>query len=243
MLGTEAASRAHPRSRGENAMWIGGGQNFGGSSPLTRGKLENGRTYRVVVGLIPAHAGKTCSSCGGGVWLGAHPRSRGENGFCDALVQGLSGSSPLTRGKHDAGQGRQRDRGLIPAHAGKTSCIRSMGTDGWAHPRSRGENASQVVGLDGIRGSSPLTRGKPEPSKPSAIGSGLIPAHAGKTGRTPRGASPSRAHPRSRGENGERSVAENTARGSSPLTRGKHRELAPVVLRGGLIPAHAGKTR
>ena len=31
-------SRAHPRSRGENAMWIGGGQNFGGSSPLTRGK-------------------------------------------------------------------------------------------------------------------------------------------------------------------------------------------------------------
>ena len=51
------------------------------------------------------------------------------------------GSSPLTRGKHEATDlGRERP-GLIPAHAGKT--------DGWtwnvsriaAHPRSRGENS------------------------------------------------------------------------------------------------------
>ena len=58
--GPEAVRHAaHPRSRGENAMWIGGGQNFGGSSPLTRGKHVGGVPLRTQARLIPAHAGKT----------------------------------------------------------------------------------------------------------------------------------------------------------------------------------------
>ena len=51
--------RAHPRSRGENAV----ARNFSihrlGSSPLTRGKLAGGNAETFKSGLIPAHAGKT----------------------------------------------------------------------------------------------------------------------------------------------------------------------------------------
>ena len=72
---------------------------------------------------------------------------------------------------------------------------------------------------------------------------GLIPAHAGKTqvdnARTPR----YRAHPRSRGENCVMHYAISFSVGSSPLTRGKLNEVKCCELLGGLIPAHAGKTR
>ena len=71
------------------------------------------------------------------------------------------------------------------------------------------------------RGSSPLTRGKLAADEGLASHKRLIPAHAGKT-RCPRPpASPSAAHPRSRGENfPDRDVA-TAVSGSSPLTRGK----------------------
>ena len=71
----------------------------GGSSPLTRGKLIPGGLDRVVEGLIPAHAGKTCTKFASSPVTAAHPRSRGEN--IDGFVSGIksAGSSPLTRGK------------------------------------------------------------------------------------------------------------------------------------------------
>ena len=55
------ASRAHPRSRGENVAAWTEEERADGSSPLTRGKLS--RTSSIVrkPGLIPAHAGKTHS--------------------------------------------------------------------------------------------------------------------------------------------------------------------------------------
>ena len=92
-------------------------------------------------------------------------------------------------------------------------------------------------------GSSPLTRGKRHFQALNNLVLRLIPAHAGKTGRGT-AADPCRAaHPRSRGENGVVSPPLPVFDGSSPLTRGK--QLAPVtsVIGGGLIPAHAGKTR
>ena len=73
--------------------------------------------------------------------------------------------------------------------------------------------------------------------------SGLIPAHAGKTSRTKRGARPRRAHPRSRGENGAQKRDGDRPRGSSPLTRGKREITAQEFNQARLIPAHAGKTR
>ena len=70
-------------------------------------------------------------------------------------------------------------------------------------------------------GSSPLTRGKQLAEADKRIHHGLIPAHAGKTGRETLGETPSRAHPRSRGENTRSRSGEPAPIGSSPLTRGK----------------------
>ena len=51
------------------------------------------------------------------------------------------------------------------------------------------------------------------------------------------------AHPRSRGENLRSCRPGSKHPGSSPLTRGKRQVCAGGDLVGGLIPAHAGKTR
>ena len=71
---------------------------------------------------------------------------------------------------------------------------------------------------------------------------GLIPAHAGKTERWCPLNSTLRAHPRSRGENGQPVVDLIINVGSSPLTRGKRLDRSDHGTDSGLIPAHAGKT-
>ena len=52
------------------------------------------------MGLIPAHAGKTVVTLPTGRASPAHPRSRGENLVAAVDTTPLTGSSPLTRGKH-----------------------------------------------------------------------------------------------------------------------------------------------
>ena len=100
-------TRAHPRSRGENAGGISGVLKSAGSSPLTRGKRRKDRLRLARLGLIPAHAGKTpcCTSPQHAAW--AHPRSRGENSIWPGGITKAAGSSPLTRGKRI---GRRRIR-------------------------------------------------------------------------------------------------------------------------------------
>ena len=94
-----ASSQAHPRSRGENGDLFAGAPTVEGSSPLTRGKLGVRLSAERVVGLIPAHAGKTCARARFSDVPRAHPRSRGENHFEYAAPETIKGSSPLTRGK------------------------------------------------------------------------------------------------------------------------------------------------
>ena len=235
-------STAHPRSRGENAREMTGLTQVQGSSPLTRGKLGEGRGGPGCQRLIPAHAGKTraWSWCR---WSpAAHPRSRGENLGDDDARQGEAGSSPLTRGKLQGRTCVRRSVRLIPAHAGKTKDVSVIAPTTRAHPRSRGENlATFALGL-GVGGSSPLTRGKRHVRPVVGPWGGLIPAHAGKTGVGIVEVVGAGAHPRSRGENidGQRETAEDW--GSSPLTRGKQRLHRAAHHYSGLIPAHAGKT-
>ena len=91
--------RAHPRSRGENLYMPRVNFSTPGSSPLTRGKPMVPAANRLASGLIPAHAGKTCSTAMCGIAFRAHPRSRGENLIGVAADLSAQGSSPLTRGK------------------------------------------------------------------------------------------------------------------------------------------------
>ena len=172
-----------------------------GSSPLTRGKRDDRTVLAAAHGLIPAHAGKTQPSRSSTIPTAAHPRSRGEN--CWRMIASYlqAGSSPLTRGKRVLFDGVGEGRGLIPAHAGKTS--------------------SAVPSATPTTGSSPLTRGKLGSWTVDRDGTGLIPAHAGKTSVVSSWPQHRGAHPRSRGENSLGEWAERQPRGSSPLTRGK----------------------
>ena len=217
-----ASCRAHPRSRGENFSDPAMNARSAGSSPLTRGKLRVQRRAETLLGLIPAHAGKTTQDRHASPHGWAHPRSRGENSRRSRRCVRVWGSSPLTRGKHERERRGLLRFGLIPAHAGKTPyhCPRHCCA----------------------AGSSPLTRGKLSDRVGGRPRDGLIPAHAGKTRRSRSARAARPAHPRSRGENegeGHRLVRR---RGSSPLTRGKrqHHHRRPRDRR--LIPAHAGKT-
>ena len=135
-----------------------------------------------------------------------------------------------------------KDRGLIPAHAGKTTKGPRSSASSWAHPRSRGENFSHSQNRQQPLGSSPLTRGKLKRGQCFNSGGGLIPAHAGKTPDRRSGRRPGRAHPRSRGENAKKFMLATPVSGSSPLTRGKPTLYDAPYQPSGLIPAHAGKT-
>ena len=213
---------AHPRSRGENrwtARCLASGR---GSSPLTRGKHHHIQRPAESTGLIPAHAGKTCSHRSRTPIHRAHPRSRGEN-------------------PHAGAPALPRDR-LIPAHAGKTDGLRVVQPRAWAHPRSRGENCASNVERKPSWGSSPLTRGKRRQSAAQQPPSGLIPAHAGKTFSRRAGGHHTPAHPRSRGENTSSFFGSADTLGSSPLTRGKLLRRPGTRRTPRLIPAHAGKT-
>ena len=111
-----------------------------------------------------------------------------------------------------------------------------------AHPRSRGENPLGTLRAFRMRGSSPLTRGKPRLGEPALPHPRLIPAHAGKTQFTSAISATRRAHPRSRGENLQGTPKKPVNGGSSPLTRGKPVIGAGLKYSPRLIPAHAGKT-
>ena len=220
-------SWAHPRSRGENASIDAKAAELGGSSPLTRGKRGLGGVPGVVDRLIPAHAGKTARPCARLIRWRAHPRSRGENIQTSSQTVKTSGSSPLTREKRRAGCIDGLVQRLIPAHAGKTDAARPERERAGAHPRSRGENTRASGASPQSAGSSPLTRGKRKGLTPPADVVRLIPAHAGKTLFLCPPGGEHGAHPRSRGENRERLCDGGLHGGSSPLTRGKHRDAHP----------------
>ena len=236
------AGPAHPRSRGENFLFLGTLWWNCGSSPLTRGKLRRDEVQLVREGLIPAHAGKTDRPRRQGERPAAHPRSRGENCVVLRAARFSPGSSPLTRGKLTFPIMTKGGGGLIPAHAGKTVALASSQFAKKAHPRSRGENRPPKMRIPFSPGSSPLTRGKLAIAMVFGSLMRLIPAHAGKTVRARTAQVLRAAHPRSRGENDGGFAWKAGFPGSSPLTRGKRRARRPKVRVSRLIPAHAGKT-
>nr|EEI14212.1 hypothetical protein HMPREF0276_1791 [Corynebacterium accolens ATCC 49725] len=73
----------------------------------------------------------------------AHPRSRGEHQALYAICCAHFGSSPLTRGARTSSDHRGLPGRLIPAHAGSTGDYPPEVLGCWAHPRSRGEHASE----------------------------------------------------------------------------------------------------
>ena len=69
-----------------------------GSSPHTRGALDEARFHHVVGGIIPAYAGSTLADAGLAWCAGDHPRIRGEHAKQALNTVYGKGSSPHTRG-------------------------------------------------------------------------------------------------------------------------------------------------
>ena len=182
-----ASRPAHPHSRRENRPMTIVRPIHTDSSPLTRGKRIRLASTRSHFRLIPAHAGKTLTRRPSRSRARAHPRSLGENHARRCQPHAPSGSSPLTRGKHDGPHRSIRRIRLIPAHAGKTILATYRLLPIRAHPRSLGENTMVRTEASAEFGSSPLTRGKLDPAFETSAESRLIPAHAGKTWGCPAG--------------------------------------------------------
>ena len=154
----------------------------------------------------------------------------------------VSGSSPLARGTRRLLACCIARHRLIPARAGNTRTPATTSPGITAHPRSRGEHATELARLNGKRGSSPLARGTLSRRLRALLTLWLIPARAGNTFMRRHTLVPPAAHPRSRGEHVFGARTWCARRGSSPLARGTHTH----SLRGNrecrLIPARAGNT-
>ena len=213
-----------------------------GSSPRVRGKLLGPGVEDAEIGLIPACAGKTRRGRGPWWCRWAHPRVCGENVIAEEAQVDAAGSSPRVRGKLPAHELNAAGQRLIPACAGKTAFTTSRWSSSRAHPRVCGENSRLARDIDIPLGSSPRVRGKRRTRSAWSASMRLIPACAGKTGRTVTTRARPPAHPRVCGENVSRWTSASEASGSSPRVRGKQLLDGLGGVGGGLIPACAGKT-
>ena len=97
-------------------------------------------------------------------------------------VNGVTGSSPHTRGAHLVLAFRAGDYGIIPAYAGSTKFRSPYYNAAQDHPRIRGEHAFARLREAVADGSSPHTRGAPAGVDQHPLGERIIPAYAGSTG-------------------------------------------------------------
>ena len=213
-----------------------------GSSPLARGALANLSQLSKRVGIIPACAGSTSEAPRSCTSSRDHPRLRGEHELKEGVVVSVKGSSPLARGALFSRVAQRLLRGIIPACAGSTSCLKVCCLQTWDHPRLRGEHASPFSPLGMVKGSSPLARGARLLLLQQRSAGGIIPACAGSTAFRFSFVAYSGDHPRLRGEHWGASGRIDQYWGSSPLARG-----APLLRRhalkvSGIIPACAGST-
>ena len=140
---------------------------IGGSSPHTRGALDDFVGLVGELGIIPAYAGSTGTQAWRGSLFRDHPRIRGEHDSGEGIPAAQVGSSPHTRGARSSPSRKAVGDRIIPAYAGSTSAVAVHRSGFEDHPRIRGEHSTMVVLVDGRGGSSPHTRGARKTSTPS----------------------------------------------------------------------------
>ena len=150
-----------------------------------RGSLSISESVRSGSGIIPAHAGLTAHHDNGEPCRRDHPRACGAHiSRCDRTMP-VSGSSPRMRGSLRHELHVQRPRGIIPAHAGLTTCRRSWHLIQRDHPRACGAHTNDSKLVSSFQGSSPRMRGSPGRENHPRKRRGIIPAHAGLTLKNP----------------------------------------------------------
>ena len=214
-----------------------------GSSPLSRGILEQLAERNLSPRIIPALAGNTTMPHWNRSMTPDHPRSRGEYSRGRICVRGLGGSSPLSRGIPLKATTQPTPPGIIPALAGNTGVSTPNPFPIWDHPRSRGEYHLQEPQPHNRNGSSPLSRGILRWLIWDYYNDRIIPALAGNTNCCFNCTAIIRDHPRSRGEYKVSGLVTMEPLGSSPLSRGIHGNQCTYQVSERIIPALAGNTR
>ena len=110
----------HPRACGENQVLVTTGYKSKGSPPRMRGKQHFTPEARGQVGITPAHAGKTKTHTPRTSRPRDHPRACGENMYFHRPATSVPGSPPRMRGKPTLACIAKGQKGITPAHAGKT---------------------------------------------------------------------------------------------------------------------------
>ena len=156
-----------------------------------------------------------------------HPRECGANFLRYGYYIQRFGSSPRVRGKLNEDDYYNLHDRIIPASAGQTPVLQSIGLEPKDHPRECGANLSGRARHRRGHGSSPRVRGKlnlcPSPSRILRI----IPASAGQTWVLALPVLAWADHPRECGANLARFGSSYLLCGSSPRVRGKHCSLFP----------------
>ncbi len=234
--------RDHPRLRGEHLESMSIAYLIWGSSPLARGALPTERRLHPSRGIIPACAGSTCRCRADLRRAEDHPRLRGEHASRAPSNHLRPGSSPLARGAREWPRYESGEPGIIPACAGSTDVPALVDDLIGDHPRLRGEHRFSRRQSAGSWGSSPLARGALSEHGEHGARQGIIPACAGSTTVSRRGAPRTWDHPRLRGEHISSDSGIVEIEGSSPLARGALADKHGVSERAGIIPACAGST-
>ena len=214
-----------------------------GSSPHTRGALDDGDGAREDHRIIPAYAGSTPSPPEPPWRWPDHPRIRGEHPARWPPRRRPGGSSPHTRGAPIPMDPMMVWNGIIPAYAGSTTVYLEQAHYAADHPRIRGEHVIKIGADLSAQGSSPHTRGAPVPRLHRDVAERIIPAYAGSTSAAPEAMCRMRDHPRIRGEHAGGDADSVPDTGSSPHTRGAPLPPAGACNGGRIIPAYAGSTR
>ena len=145
------------------------------------------------------------------------------------------------RGKAFIDEPLGRQRGITPAHAGKSRAELKFEPVTRDHPRACGEKLTDAISVAGKAGSPPRMRGKDIRAEGSSYQSRITPAHAGKRPSTTIRFSRRRDHPRACGEKTFSKPLEAPVKGSPPRMRGKAVPFVFVPAMHGITPAHAGK--
>ena len=114
-----SSTRDHPRIRGEKHLSAPILVSGTGSSPHTRGKVNDDPSEGTICRIIPAYAGKSLTPQDSVGQCRDHPRIRGEKFRVIFPAEDVPGSSPHTRGKVRFGGDNHLQTRIIPAYAGK----------------------------------------------------------------------------------------------------------------------------
>ena len=210
----------HPRVCGEHFFSGLKRKAHVGSSPRVRGTPKLLHRAAEQFRFIPACAGNTVYSSGGGPYISVHPRVCGEHAICPLSVVVHLGSSPRVRGTPLRCRRGWQHRRFIPACAGNTAATRLSHCRKSVHPRVCGEHAFSGMASGRRPGSSPRVRGTPPRLAGGEGHRRFIPACAGNTVAMSWSLAARSVHPRVCGEHTVATITTNGSRGSSPRVRG-----------------------